>query len=382
MQEIKNSEMVGRCTEFCPMEEKRMRTKERLLHRLECGPGLEPVKEFSRPAAGQRAPTSANIRTLQTLRNCTRHLLRTVLASGLDSSLPLTDLYDFIFDRLRAVRQDLTLQQAEDIQILAACVRFHLLFGHLLELQSPELYSSHLNLSHQLDCVKACLLIGESSKSNWGRTTGNIERNMEVVNKGGLNAEEEDIRGKEREEMGAQEKEEIEEMGAIYLLSNLDSPSALAWALLQPLSPIIRSCRAISTAFLQGNYVRFFKLVQHLSPTLALATSRHCTMMAKRAVKVASWGYSAKTARFPLQVFERLLWTKQAGQLCKLMGQTVDQGAVKWNKTDLVEIDTQATASQSETLVSTHHGELGRLLEEINFPDLLLKGWQDVSPES
>ena len=28
-----------------------------------------------------------------------RHLLRTVLASGLDSSLPLTDLYDFIFDR-------------------------------------------------------------------------------------------------------------------------------------------------------------------------------------------------------------------------------------------------------------------------------------------
>ena len=33
MQEIKNSEMVGRCTEFCPMEEKRMRTKERLLHR-------------------------------------------------------------------------------------------------------------------------------------------------------------------------------------------------------------------------------------------------------------------------------------------------------------------------------------------------------------
>ena len=25
--------LVGRCTEFCPLEEKRMRTKERLLHR-------------------------------------------------------------------------------------------------------------------------------------------------------------------------------------------------------------------------------------------------------------------------------------------------------------------------------------------------------------
>ena len=33
--ELENSEarLVGRCTEFCPLEEKRMRTKERLLHR-------------------------------------------------------------------------------------------------------------------------------------------------------------------------------------------------------------------------------------------------------------------------------------------------------------------------------------------------------------
>ena len=33
--EMENSEvsLVGRCTEFCPLEEKRMRTKERLLHR-------------------------------------------------------------------------------------------------------------------------------------------------------------------------------------------------------------------------------------------------------------------------------------------------------------------------------------------------------------
>merc|ERR1719234_13255 len=143
--------------------------------------------------------------------------------------------------------------------------------------------------------------------------------------------------GNEMSTMGGMGEKEREEMGAIYLLSNLDSPSALAWALLQPLSPLLRRCRSISTAFLQGNYVRFYKLVQRLPPTLALATSRHCTMMAKRAVKVAAWGYSAKTARFPLRILEELLWTNQAGQLCKLMGQTVDQDVVKWNKTDLLE---------------------------------------------
>ena len=89
--------------------------------------------------------------------------------------------------------------------------------------------------------------------------------------------------------------------------------------------------------------------------------------------------------RFPLHILEGLLWTNQASQLCKLMGQTVDQvlltqfsrsrcmsmsrmnpsnslgqqdycwiipaqDVVKWNKADLVEPETPATASQSETI--------------------------------
>jgi len=98
-------------------------------------------------------------------------------------------------------------------------------------------------------------------------------------------------------------------------------------------------------------------------------------------VKVAAWGYSAKTARFPLHILEELLWTNQAGQLCQLMGQTVDQGVVKWNKAELLEPETQATIPLSEAIVSTHHGALGQMLREINFPDLLLQGWEDDSPE-
>jgi len=357
--------MVAKCTEFCPLDEKRMRTKEKLLHRLECGPGLEPVKEFSRPAAGQSAPTSVNIRTPDTLRKCTKYLLHTVMDIGMKASISLADLYDFIFDRLRAVRQDLTLQQTEDVQILAACVRFHLLFGHLLELHSPELFSAHINLSHQLDCVKSCLLIGENSRTNLKEFCSKV-----VMTK------EEDDAGNNQDMKTVQTahevlEKEMEEMGAIYLLSNLDSPSALAWALVQPFSNLLRTCKAISSAFLQGNYVRFFKLVRLLSPTLALATSRHCTLMAKRAIKVAAWGYTAKTARYPLQILEELLWTKQANQLCKLMGQTVDQDVVRWNKLDLQEPE----MSQNEVLVSTHHGALGELLQDINLSHLLLQGW-------
>jgi len=102
-------------------------------------------------------------------------------------------------------------------------------------------------------------------------------------------------------------------------------------------------------------------------------------MMSKRAVKVAAWGYSAKTARFPLHHFAELLWTEQAGWLCNLMGQTIDQGDVKWSKADLVDPETPAVATQNEVLVSTHHEALGELLQEIKFPDLLLPGWEEGS---
>ena len=49
------------------------------------------------------------------------------------------------------------------------------------------------------------------------------------------------IKGKETKERVEMDLKDREEMGAIYLLSNLDSPSALAWTLLQPLSPLLRS---------------------------------------------------------------------------------------------------------------------------------------------
>jgi len=53
------------------------------------------------------------------------------------------------------------------------------------------------------------------------------------------------------------------------------------------------------------------------------------------------------------------------------MGQTVDQDVVRWNKLDLQEPE----MSQNEVLVSTHHGALGKLLQDINLSNLLLQGW-------
>ena len=119
--------VVGRCTAFCPAKELKLRVRERLLSRYEAGgEGLRPVKEYSRPAAGQAAPSSDTVRTPDTLLDCAKYLVREVLVPRLMAKEKLLDLYEFVFDRLRAIRQDLVVQRVTDttsMVILAICVR-------------------------------------------------------------------------------------------------------------------------------------------------------------------------------------------------------------------------------------------------------------------
>ena len=119
--------VVGRCTAFCPAKELKMRVRERLLSRYEVGgEGLRPVKEYSRPAAGQAAPSSDTVRTSDTLLDCVKYLVREVLVPRLMVNENLLDLYEFVFDRLRALRQDLVVQRVTDttsMVILSICVR-------------------------------------------------------------------------------------------------------------------------------------------------------------------------------------------------------------------------------------------------------------------
>ena len=119
-----------------------------------------------------------------------------MLRAGLaDADLEAETVYDFLFDRLRAVRQDLTLQTLQTVPdsvsltVLACCVRFHLVFGLLLRC-SPT-FSHHLNSQHQLDCLKSCLLLRPAPH----------------------------------------QAEELTSIHCVYLLNNLDSDHALVWAL-------------------------------------------------------------------------------------------------------------------------------------------------------
>ena len=87
-------------------------------------------------------------------------------------------------------------------------------------------------------------------------------------------------------------------MESVYLLSNMDSPSAMSWAINQPkLSQQLKLSLAIAHAYEQGNCVRFYRLVSTLPLILLLASAKYCQLMTEHALSVYSKGYKAKNAR-------------------------------------------------------------------------------------
>jgi hypothetical protein len=334
--------IIGTCEEFCPVKEVAVRRKEKLLHKWEVNhrehdgqyEALVPVKEYSRPAAGQTTPSHATVRTPATLLACTRYLVDNVVRRGLreqSCARDILELYDFIFDRLRSIRQDMVLQELKDkvaMEILSTCVRFHLVFGHLLATQSPTTFSHHLNSSHQLDCVKSYLLLCDQDQI----------------------------------------------MSSVYLLSNMDSPAALSWAIKilnnkgegqkdNPFSVsrqngvvsrigkqniiknhenLLEKSMKIARCFNEGNHVRFFREVKSCPVLLLIASSKYCQLMAHHAIRVFSTAYSSKNAKYPLPLLSEKLWIpeKYSILLCQHHGQPVDIRTspdtlewVRWNRT-------------------------------------------------
>lgn len=114
---------VGTCVDMCPAAERAQREKERRLHRFEVAPGCRghrpradpqrAVKEYSRPAAGKIRPPPSQLRPPSVLLATVRYLASEVVERT-DASR--AEIASFVADRLRAVRLDLALQGAGDVE--------------------------------------------------------------------------------------------------------------------------------------------------------------------------------------------------------------------------------------------------------------------------
>lgn len=291
---------------MCPADEQELRTVEKLIHPLEVRPNLgwqgEPllIKQFSRSAAGHRASRPSDLRPAQVCRATTNHLVSQILLPRLAAAKSF-DLraYDFVFDRLRAIRQDLTVQQVRDhvhLHVLEVCVKFHLTSSYmfLTDESTAKSFDAHINFKHLLECLKMTLV---------------LQQELEMV-------------------------DGIGEMAAIYLLLNLGEDTAVSWALNQ-MAPgqlkaaPVASALKISRLYTERNFVGMFKIVEErlaLMPLLAIHWK--LPQIFDEVLAVMSVAYSSKVLRYPLQAFSSnyLLDQQTAEQTCQDHCVCVEQG--------------------------------------------------------
>ncbi|XP_023699609.2 SAC3 domain-containing protein 1 [Paramormyrops kingsleyae] len=304
----------GTCTLMCPERERREREAQKRLHRFEMMPGMEKdrwpradptrtVKEYSRPAAGKDATRPHDLRPPSVLLKTVCYLINAIALSP--SLQPWTEVYDFVFDRLRSVRQDMIIQRVsgpECAAVLERIVRFLLYASYRLCEEPLRLYDPRINDTHlqeSLSWLLSCYCVGHHPHQ--------------------------------------------EEFQALSLLYNLGSTRALQHALELPeevrAAPAVRLALSVNRAHLERNPVRLLRLARRLDFLQSCALHRHLEACRRHLLLLYSYGHSSRNCRFPLRELARLLALEdaQAASLCRACGVSVTGDRVSFSKASYVE---------------------------------------------
>ncbi|KAI0234071.1 SAC3 domain-containing protein 1 [Lamellibrachia satsuma] len=295
---------------MCPEGEIKMRESRRLLHKYEILEGTENsnrpkadykkmVKEYSRPAAGKLDTDSCDLRPPEVLYMTVCYLINNVVPMC-DSHWYRT--YEYVFDRLRAVRQDMVMQQVcgtEAVHLLEQISNFHIYAGYRLCTEPIATFDPKMNDTHTQECLKRLLCLYQDDDTC-------------------------------RCHMGA--------YVALYMLFNLASTEAAQWGL--ELKPQIGSCAvyqtalAMSLASVNNNYVCVLRLSQNLPYLHLCAFHRHLALIERRLLQIMNVGFSSKNLKYSLSDLSHILLIPETETqvLCQQHGLGCSNGAIKFFK--------------------------------------------------
>ncbi|XP_043270782.1 germinal-center associated nuclear protein [Venturia canescens] len=309
--------LQGACFGMCSEKERWLREREGLLHILEIDdrtkhlrrPKADPaktVKCYSRPSAGKSMTDISELRPAPVLLMTIRYLFKNV-ATRADINWAL--VYEFIFDRLRAIRQDAVIQRLNipiSIELYEPIVKFHIYAGERMCDRPLEEYVPKFNDQHLLECIKHLLVLYDE-RERIPEEKHNLQDHMACLS----------INDK---------RAQIE---ALYILLYLGDATALQRGLLLPKkyreSKEVKNAMEISLAWYLNNYVRVCKLIGKLEPIFACAALRNLPSIRRNALRIMSSGYNSQSLTFPGLRLQEILLYRDISKIendCKLFGLT------------------------------------------------------------
>ncbi|XP_024081142.1 SAC3 domain-containing protein 1 isoform X2 [Cimex lectularius] len=325
--------IVGMCQDMCPVSEVKMRISKNLVHDLEKSHG-ELIKCYKRSAAGTDISNPKTLRPPNVLEETVHYLFNNVL---MNKSKQFHVVYQFVEDRLRAVRQDLFIQQPSPdkcFPVLEPIVRFYIYSAYRLSESPLEDFDPVLNHNQLLETFKWLLKLYDS----WNHISP--------------------------------ERFEIE---ALYSAFNLGEPSSLFRSLTLPSRlrrGIVLTAEQLSISWYLGNYAKICKCLSDLPVLMAaLIYAVQQPYIKRHALRVMNSAYSSKVLTVPLSLIkDQLLFNDERDLLsylfeCSLETVNGETKAVKFSKNNAI----------SERLPRrTRLESIDRRLDEQYLPDLLL----------
>ncbi|KAI4459715.1 80 kda mcm3-associated protein [Holotrichia oblita] len=297
----------GKCTEMCPIDETKLRESERLLHILEMIPGTETlakpradknriVKMYTRSAAGANMSLPKNLRTTGALTNTVNYLLRDVISSKV---LPWHLVYDFIADRLLAVRQDMLIQRLSPshyISLLQPIIRFYTYSAYNLCEHTVSQFDPVLNNKHLQESLKRLLKLYDEIEYVSKKCLADGDSNKHVDYK----------------HLYSDCRPFFE---ALYIIFNLGDISAIFRGLSLEKkwrTEVVVRALEISMAVLRGNWYRACKRIRKLPTLLAAIASLHLPSIRRDALTKMTIAYSSKILTYPISALqEQLLYSNK-----------------------------------------------------------------------
>ncbi|XP_068629922.1 SAC3 domain-containing protein 1 [Battus philenor] len=327
----KNNDCIrGTCNEMCPPSEKNLRVREGLVHVLEAVNGTSQlVKCYSRSAADMTMAVPSLLRPFPVLKETIQHLLLKVTCR---EDVSASCLYDFVNDRLRAVRQDMTIQRLQPLecmQLLEPMIRFHVWFGYQLSDKSLNKFDPVLNRKYLLECIKWFLYCCDVQDRQGKYKTCDVNSDELTVLMSNWIIDKESINKLTCDRILVE---------GLYVLCNLEDMNPLYRYLTLPTdvksAHSLRLIYEIALANLHGNFVRLCRLAERLCPLSYCALCLYLPMLQRKALKVMSHGYSSKQLVVPTDVVCRWLAfdnLELAALACQHYGLQVDR-AVHFHK--------------------------------------------------